>query len=157
MYPHPQTKWGSIFFHADFKIDLWSDSASPSVIFVRFCSPLHAGTSVATAFNLCVAPTNIPSPLLRPPPSCFPLRHDCHLPIIYPLVIDSKLSSSYIHRQNFRNVEMKEVSELKKISKLAETVTIHFCWGILVRLVMCVMVGHRKLKIEIIKLLTILC
>ena len=29
--------------------------------------------------------------------------------------------------------------------------------GILVRLVMCVMVGHRKLKIEIIKLLTILC
>ena len=30
-------------------------------------------------------------------------------------------------------------------------------WGILVRLVMCVMVGHRKLKIEIIKLLTILC
>ena len=31
------------------------------------------------------------------------------------------------------------------------------CRGILVRLVMCVMVGHRKLKIEIIKLLTILC
>ena len=29
--------------------------------------------------------------------------------------------------------------------------------GILVKLVMCVMVGHRKLKIEIIKLLTILC
>ena len=29
--------------------------------------------------------------------------------------------------------------------------------GILVRLVMCVMVGHRKLKIEIIKLLTIVC
>ena len=32
-----------------------------------------------------------------------------------------------------------------------------YIWGILVRLVMCVMVGHRKLKIEIIKLLTILC
>ena len=33
----------------------------------------------------------------------------------------------------------------------------HHIRGILVRLVMCVMVGHRKLKIEIIKLLTILC
>ena len=33
----------------------------------------------------------------------------------------------------------------------------YYYWGILVRLVMCVMVGHQKLKIEIIKLLTILC
>ena len=53
---------------------------SPSVIFVRFLmllqlfsSLLHAGTSVATVFNPCVTPTDLPSPLLRPPPSCFPL------------------------------------------------------------------------------------
>ena len=53
---------------------------SHRVIFVRFLmllqlfsSLLHAGTSVATVFNPCVTPTDLPSPLLRPPPSCFPL------------------------------------------------------------------------------------
>ena len=106
---------------------------SPSVIFVQFLmllhlfsSPWHAGTSVATVFNPYVTPSNIPSPLLRPPPSCFPLviivisqsytplslTHNCHL-------------ATWTKLQKCENVE--GIRNSKKIYTLAETVTIHFC------------------------------
>ena len=88
MYPHPQTKWGSIFFHADFKLDLWSDSVIELFLFgfwcccsclVHLCTPAPPWPLLSTSVLL---------PLIYPPLSSDPL------PPVSPFVI-IVISQSY--------------------------------------------------------------